>query len=465
LEHAIVIGGSIAGLATASILSRYFSQVTIVDGDSFPAGPVDRTGVPQGFHQHVLLAAGRQVMDEIFDGMDAQLEQMGAETVAWGKEVRIFAPSGRVPGFPGEIVTRPCSRALLEYVVRNRVRSHANVRWIEGTKVMGLSKSQSGRVANVHTRCRQTGSEQILKADFIVDASGRSSALPRWLEILGYSPPAETVVNPFLGYATRWYARIPSKVTGWKAIEMSTRAPDVPRAVGLWPVEGERWIVTLAGTSRDYPPTDEAGFLRFSRNLIDPLVYNTIQQAVPISDIKGYRRTENRWRHYERLRHWPRGVVALGDAVCCFNPIYGQGMTSAVLQARLLGRLLQSSVERGARATDDTIDIAARKFRKRVPSIVKPAWLLATSEDYRWPATQGPRPGPMLKLGHLYTDWMLDAAANHGEIVQAFLKVSHMLKSSTSLARPSIAARVLRNAFSRRFGGRLKRSTTCLGVR
>src|SRR5688572_23333008 len=434
-----------AGLAAASVLSKHVERVTVLERDALPAGASDRPGVPQGFHQHVLLAEGRHVLERLFPGLDADLGAAGAEPVAWGRDVLIFAPKGRVRGFDGEILTRPCTRALLEHAVRQRVRAQSNITWMERCEAVGLGTSRPGRVERVVVRSRDNGHERVLEAGLVVDTTGRRSQLPGWLNQLGYAAPPETVVNPFLGYATRRYRRIPQSVTGWKAIEMSTRAPDVPRAAGIWPAEDDQWIVTLVGTSRDYPPVDEAGFLEFSRGLIDPVVHEFLTRAEPLSEIRGYRRTENRWRRYDRLQRFPDRLLVMGDAVCCFNPIYGQGMTAAALQAELLDQLLRRAGRRSG-----GLEGALHAFRHRVAGIIESAWLLATSEDYRWPATEGPPLGLMERLGYLYTDWMLETAVHHGEVVQAFLEVSHMLRRPASVLRPSVSRLVIGHVLATR---------------
>ncbi|NWG16128.1 MAG: FAD-dependent monooxygenase [Chloroflexi bacterium] len=433
---AIVIGGSLVGLMAARVLADYFEQVTIIERDRFPAGPEPRAGVPQARHLHVLLARGNQIMQRLFPGLDAELDAAGVSRVELGYDTAIYTRGGWGPRFHSGIFTRSISRALLEHTVRARLLAYGRVSILEGWQADGLIAHPDGlRVTGVTIQARGGSAEtRTLDAALVVDASGRASRAPEWLQSLGYDAPQETIINAFLGYASRWYEKPAGFATFWKDLLIASLPPYNARGGGLWEVEDGRWVVTLAGANRDYPPTDEAGFMDFARSLPVPDLYDAIRQARPLGEIYGYRRTENRWRHYERLSRWPEGFAVLGDAACGFNPIYGQGMTVGALQVEMLESCLR---------TGDLPGVGWR-FQKGMRAAVQAAWLMATGEDFRYPATEGGRPDLASRLVQRYVDRFQVLLADDTKMARAFLEVTNLMQPPESLFRPAFAWRVLR---------------------
>jgi flavin-dependent dehydrogenase len=279
------------------------------------------------------------------------------------------------------------------------------------------------------------GEREMLHADLVVDASGRGSASPKWLAEMGYRPPQETEIKVGVGYATRLYRRGPSDLNGAELIMIAPQPPHDKRSGFMFPIEEDRWIVSLGCWSGDYPPTDEAGYLEFARSLAAPDIYNLISRLEPISDILPYRFPSSLRRHYEKLTHFPVGYLVAGDAICSFNPVYGQGMTSATKQAVALDTLLAAQPERA--------DLA-RLFFKEAAKVVDIPWQLAVGEDFRYPETQGPKaPGTDLING--YVSRLHQATHNDPVVYGAFLQVMNLMKPPTSLFHPKIVWRVLRN--------------------
>ena len=275
-------------------------------------------------------------------------------------------------------------------------------------------------------------------AGLVVDASGRTSQLPTWLQALGYEAPRETTINSFLGYASRWYEKPAGFAADWKCLLIAPKPLSNPRSAVIYPIENGQWIVTLGGISRVFPPTDEAGFLEFARQLTTPALHDAIQNAEPLSSIFGYQRTENRWRHYEALTRWPMGLAVLGDAVCAFNPVYGQGITTGALGALTLARCLHAQATRHADVT-----AIGLPFQRALAQVNQTAWLMATGEDFRWPATEGGRPGTLTRLLHRYMDQVLQIASHDAFAQHAFMQVSHLVKPPSHLFSPAIMARVI----------------------
>lgn len=448
-RHAIVIGGSMAGLCAARILTDHFARVTVIDRDRFPKRPEQRKGTPQTRHAHILLARGQCALARLFPDLDTELAAAGAPLVDWAADCLSVLPSGPAQRYRSHLITRTCTRERLEWGIRRRLAADPRIQLREGCEIQGLMPDERGMgIAGVRLgvwgRARADRDEaETLHADLVVDASGRDSQAPAWLATLGYVPARETVVNSFLGYATRCYRRPLGFGGDWQALLVGNAPPHQRRSGVIYPVEDGRWIVTLAGAGRDYPPTDETGFLEFARGLSTPLVYEAIKDAQPLSPIWGYRRTENRLRHYERLGRWPERFVVLGDAVCTFNPVYGQGMTASALGALALADCLE---DQWRREPDGDLTGLARRFQRQLARTNKTPWLLATGEDYRWSETAGGHRGHRTRIMHRYLDCVFRLVPQDRAVQQLFLEVLHLLKPPVALFHPRIVARVARGS-------------------
>jgi hypothetical protein len=271
----------------------------------------------------------------------------------------------------------------------------------------------------------------------VVDASGRNSHAPEWLESLGYDKPQESEVNSFLGYATRWYKRPADFPRDYKGLNITAQAPHMPRGGVFLEVENGQWIVTLAGVNKDYPPTDEAGFLKFAASLASPALYEAIKNAEPISAIYGYQRTANRWRHFERLIRWPEQFIVMGDAACAFNPVYGQGMTAGALEALALQDLI------AAWKRPDLTNFA-QTFQRKLAKVAEIPWIMATGEDLRYPGTIGGQPGIRDRIIHRYFDALFRVIPANPDVLDAFFQVMNLLKPPASLFQPKILFKVLK---------------------
>lgn len=375
--HAVVIGGSIAGLLSATVLAEFFSKVTIVDSDEFSDQPIPRKGVAQSVQPHVLLVKGYRILEKLFPGIGRELQANGALRLDWAQEFLRLVPNGKwgaIAKYPSEFISYTCSRPLLEWTIRKRVAQLSNVHWSKRHRATGLVCDQQ-KITGV-LLCPVIGEteEKLIKVSLVIDASGRRSFAPKWLEKLGFSSPPETVINPFLGYATRRYKKEELEFEG-KVILIPQVPPDNKRLGYLARIENGEWIATLGGYGRDFPPIDEYGFLEYARSLPNSKFYNFIKDAEPVSPIYAYRATTNRLRHYEKIQ-LPLGFVALGDAVCALCPVYGQGITVAALSAIVLRNCLRDSKN----WTKDYYFLSS-KFQKKLAKNNLPHWNLATSQD------------------------------------------------------------------------------------
>lgn len=444
-KQAVVIGGGIAGLLAARVLLNHFEQVTLVECDRFPLEPTPRPGVPQANQVHVILTQGQRILEQLFPDLKDELTAAGAPTVDWLADWIVLGAWGWGQRFASGFTGYTCSRTFLEWVLRQRLIQNKRLQILERCQVIELlTNTNKSHVTGVRWRylapVDTTTPPQIqdFAADLVVDASGRNSAMPKWLAALGYPSPQETIVNSFLGYASCWYQRPEEFGADWLGATVMSKPPDTGRGGVLYPVEGNRWVVTLGGIGRDYPPTNEAGFLEFARSLRSPIIYEAIKDARPLSPVYGYRRTENRWYHYEKLSRLPEGVVVMGDAVCAFNPVYGQGITVAAMQALTLDQCLQQQ----NRCDRHSLSGLTQRFQKQLATTIATPWLMATGEDLRWSTTVGEQPERMAQLTQRYFDRVLRLMIDAPDVYQKFWAVIHMVESPTVLFQPSIMARI-----------------------
>jgi 2-polyprenyl-6-methoxyphenol hydroxylase-like FAD-dependent oxidoreductase len=435
-KKALVIGGSMAGLLTARVLSDHFDQVILVERDKMQDRPESRKGQPQTHHIHGLLARGFQVLSHYFPDLREGLQKEGSLVIDGARTMRWYCYGGYRARFELGIDGVISDRCFLEWQVRQRVVALPNVEVLDG---YGVNKLLSGKEHRqvVGVEVSQPGEKEEAKtipADLVVDCSGRGSKSAKWLEELGYPKPPESIVTCGTGYTTRLYHRDPEDPRSADWIFITPEAPREYRAGGALPVEGNRWIVSLGGWHGDHAPGDEAGFLAYAKSLPAPDVYEIASRSRPLSDIFHYKFPASLRRHYERLTQFPEGYLVLGDAVCSFNPLYGQGMTSAALQAAALDSLLQE--KHGA------LPGIAKPYFKRVTKIIDVPWRTAVGEDFRFPETRGKKP-----MGMDAINWYVakvHRATHHDPVVgAAFLKVMGMLEPPASLFKPHILWRVL----------------------
>jgi flavin-dependent dehydrogenase len=450
--RAVVIGGSMAGILTARALSDHFAEVTVIERDRLPEQPEIRKGVPQARHLHVFWAGGLAAVERMLPGIRADLLAAGALPIAMPSEIAWLTPPGRWSGaFRATQDLVSVSRTLLEWAVRRRVEQTAGITFVTGQDVTGLRLDTTGAVSGVAVRSRAGGrtraggqsltrgrSESVLDGDLVVDASGRGSQLPEWLAVLGLGMVDESTVDAFLGYATRHYEIPAGFAADWKCLYLQAAPPRHPRGGLLFPIEGNRWTVTLIGGGQDYPPTDHDGFLAFARSLRSSALYDVITRAEPASPIWGYRRTSNRRRYYERLTTMPARLLVVGDSLCAFNPVYGQGLAVAALQAEALSTTLQ---DRLAGAAD--LPEVCRHAQRVVARCADGAWTLSTGSDLRYLGTEGAQLTTGTRLLHRYLDRVLAAASVDPAVNAAFLRVLNLLDQPQALFRPRVMAKAL----------------------
>ena len=432
-ERAVVLGASMAGLLAAQVLSDSYGQVTVIDRDELPEASMHRRGVPHGRHLHALAARGQQALEELFCGLTAELVADGVPAGDMLADTRLFLSGHRLRQAPTGLGLLCASRPVLEGRVRARVRALPNVRLVDRCDVVGLATTPDRRrVTGARLLRRADGSaEELLGADLVVDATGRGARTPAWLEALGYPRPPVAQVRVGLGYATRIY-RLPPDALGGDLAVLQAATPRHPRAGALQVLEGDRWMVTLAGILGDHPPTDPVGFLDFARTLRFPDIYQAVRDAEPLDDPVAFRFPASVRHRYETLDRFPDGLLVMGDAVASFNPIYGQGMSVAALEALALRRHLEHGTAP-----------RPRNWFRELARVVDVPWDIAAGGDLVFPGVQGRRTAKV-RLVSAYLARLHAAAAHDADLAGAFLRVVGLVAPPGSLLRPGVAARVLR---------------------
>jgi 2-polyprenyl-6-methoxyphenol hydroxylase-like FAD-dependent oxidoreductase len=435
-ERAIVMGGSMAGLTAARVLSDHFREVILVERDQFGAVGEPRRGVPQGRHTHGLLAGGLRALEGFFSGFVQEAQKAGGLGVDLTRDVYWWFEQGDhfrfASGLEGLLISRP----LLEGIVRERVRRIPNVQFWEGCQVEGLlSSSDHRRITGI--RIFGDTSARPVQADLVVDATGRGSNTPIWLEVLGYGEPKEERIEVNMAYATRHFLRSPEHLNGAFGASIPS-TPKNKRGGVIVAQEGNRWVVTLTGRSGEKVPKDLEGFIEFARRLSAPYVYNVICNAQPIDETQMARFPASVRRRYEHMHRFPEGFLVVGDAICSFNPVYGQGMTVATLEAVQLDQVLREQPKK-----------LAQSFFARAAKIVDAPWSMAAGNDLRMPDVPGNR-----TLAGRILDWYLSKvntdATHDSTAALAFQSVQNLLTPPQSLFKPSLMARVFSNSRSAR---------------
>lgn len=436
--HAIVIGGGMAGLLAARVLLNHFEEVTIIERDCYPQEPVFRPGAPQGRQVHILLLRGQHLLEDFFPGLTQKLLARGATPQDYANGILYNFGGGRCPHMAPLLQGWNCSRVLIEWQIHQELVTFPQLHILEGYEVIHLLfEQETSTVYGVQFRARnhqhpEENPLQSLSADLILDTSGSSSRAPQWLKEIGYDQPKETETHIFLGYATRFYERCAE--TDQKSVVILP-TQECSRGGALIEIERDRWMAVLSGSQHDYPPTKDAGYLEFARSLPDQALYESLKQATPISSIYGHRRPTNRIRHFERLTRLPERFLVMGDAVCSFNPVYGQGMTVAALEAQTLDMCL--STWKGQKSF-------SRSFQRKIACVFAAPWQLALTAESLSTQQASHQSGSLVQRGSCwYMGKVLSLLPYDPKVSLTFLQVLHMLRPPSTLIHPGVLLKVV----------------------
>jgi 2-polyprenyl-6-methoxyphenol hydroxylase-like FAD-dependent oxidoreductase len=437
LKQAVVIGAGMGGLAAAKAVARHFEKVVVFDRDALPDAPAPRPGTPQGRHTHGLHAGGLRALKSLFAGIERDLVEAGAVRLRLRHDIR-FEVSGFDPlpqrdfGFYSFSLSRPA----LERVVRRLIEREPNVEFRPRTRITEIFASPDNRgVAGVRFEDTR-GKPASVPADLIVDASGRASLTPPFLEAIGWAKPASVEIGIDQAYATTVFETPSDAPAEWLGMLHVPTPPDSSRHGIILPMEERRWIVSLCANHGDVPPGDIGGFMEFAKSFRMPTFYDAIRDAKRVGDIARFGMPYSVRRAFDKLDRFPRGLVPLGDSVCRFPPVNGQGMSVAMQEACVLADLLESR-----RGLDDPINGLAEAFLTEIQPLLEAPWAVATA-DFVYPQTRGERPQDFVERLQ-YTRALMRLAAEDYEADKLAFEVRTLLKPQSALREPELASRVM----------------------
>ena len=444
-QRAVVLGASMGGMLAARVLADFYQTVTVVERDVLPDDPTNRRGVPQGRHAHALLRRGGQIIDELFPGILNELVAAGAPVLDDGDLSKIWMSVGghqliRVGTARDQqaMTMYAPSRPFLECHVRRRLRAVPNVTILSGLDAAAMTSSADrNRVTGVRVVNRDSGAEQELTADLVIDAMGRGAHTPNLLESLGYGRPVEDKIVMRTCYVSQPLRIPPGTVEQLVAVGA---APGRPTGMFLLGYENDTWIFTVFGMVGHEPPGDLAGMVSFAQEYTPAHVLAAVRAAEPLGEVIRHRMPSSQWRRYDKMRRFPEGLLVCGDAICSFDPIYGQGMTVSALDAVAL----RDCLVRGRH------DLARRYFRAAAKSIGV-AWRMGAGSDLAFPEVQGRRSLSMRVTNRL-ADWVLTACESDAVVVEKFFRVNNFIDPPVRLMHPSFISRVAAVNLRRRQG-------------
>ena len=437
MRRAIVLGASMAGLMAARVLSDHADEVLVIERDTSAESALPRPGVPQGSQVHALLPAGHAQLDRWFPGFTAEALATGAVDPP-PEEIQSYVNGVLRPPAPQDSIGQSLvsTRPFLESLVRRRTLESSNIRLIHG-RADGIEFT-GDRVSAV--RYQPTGdtadtSLVVEPADLVVDATGRSSRLSDWLGAAGWPQPRMRRMPIKLNYASALFKRDPKiSQIGISIAQNQAGGGQPPRQGGVLAVEGDRWLVLVAGYGDDRPSRDLEDFRARCREDFPPAFGQIADHGELLGEVITYHQADSRRRDYDELERFPAGLIVAGDAVASFNPVYGQGMTSAALHASCLSAYLRSG---------PSLDQHARAYFDQVRVVVDAAWQISTFADLELPHVDGPYP-----RGYRLVKWIsglvFEATALDPRLNLQFNRVTTMLEHPSALARPQTVLRALR---------------------
>jgi 2-polyprenyl-6-methoxyphenol hydroxylase-like FAD-dependent oxidoreductase len=429
-KHAVVMGASVAGLFAARVLAEHFDKVTVLEKDACPADEAPRAGVPQGRHTHILLPAGAQVLERLFPGRIAELVRDGARKFDYGRS-RFYVAGTWLPRVATKLDSFAQTRPFLEEHLRRWVGELPNVRLVYETSVFApLLDEANARVVGLELGKAGAAREQLL-TDIVIDATGRHSRLPGWLAENGFGEVPETKIGIDLAYATGRFELSADALPDHPMLYIVGPPPEKTRVGVVFQVENGIVFIGLAGYHGDYPPAEMDGFLEYAKSLSQPDVYEVLSRAKLCGSIEQFRIPTALRRHYRKMRRFPAGILPMGDAICSLDPVFGQGMTMAALEAEILSRCLFEG------AQDDAL---ARAYLRAVDTCLDTPWTLCGAQNFRYPQTTGPRPFSYTAIQG-YMDLMTDSS-DPVALTQVY-RVLTLTAPPRVLLRPDIPLRAL----------------------
>ncbi|KEI70165.1 NAD(P)/FAD-dependent oxidoreductase [Endozoicomonas elysicola] len=444
MQRAVVIGGSVAGLMTAKTLSPFFREVVILEKDTLNSENGLHKGVGQGPHSHVLLPSGMEILKQLLDSPELNPREYGIYPADAAEDLKWFQFGVWKKRFHSGVNMGWCHRSQFEWRVRQDLLSVDNILLNSRSRVTGLMVAEEG--SHINGVRYQTGTDKkeinALEADLIIDASGRGTHTPKWLSEANITHIREDEVRAHLSYTTSRF-KLPEsliKTLDWKVLAIYPEPPLTSRGGLIYPIGNGEWMATLIGINGEAAPIDMDGFMEYAQSLPQPDLYDVLQQATAVSETMNYRCPGSLWRRFDHIKPWPDNFLVIGDAVCSFNPIYGQGITMMLLDLKKLELFLKQ------REINPTAKHIGQLQRKISQSKLLP-WLMAASPDFMHTGTTGKKP---LGIGIIngYTKAVMKLAAKDEDIHQRFINAFSFLKSPAVLMTPSVIGKIIKYKLS-----------------
>ncbi|MFT4230246.1 MAG: FAD-dependent monooxygenase [Microbacterium sp.] len=378
--HAVVLGGSISGLLAAAAASRSFDRVTIVDRDELlvegPGARAARRGVPQSDQVHHLLSLGEKRMEALLPGLGDELIALGCERYDDVADFSQYVGGAWRMRIKSDLVVTMFRRPLFEWAIRRRVLALPGVEAVKGLAVGLIGSDDGTRVIGAKVRGVPGGE---LVGDFVVDATGRGSRSANWIEDLGFEKPVEQHVRVYMGYSA-FTVKLPEGALPQALAGIGVSStPANPVGAAIRPCGNGLHDVVAYGMSKNYPPDDFDGLKAFFEALPSPLIAHALEHAEIQSEVSPYQMPGNQRRLWEEMPRQPERFVVVGDAVTSFNPVYGQGMTMAAIDATVLGDALAEATE---------LDGVAKRVQDAIGPFADVAWTLSVSTDAQYPGAE-----------------------------------------------------------------------------
>ncbi|MGB3486008.1 MAG: SgcJ/EcaC family oxidoreductase [Mycobacterium sp.] len=434
-SQAVVLGAGMAGLLAAGVLSEFYGSVTVVEQDLLPDHPDQRKGVPQGRHLHNFVSRGTRVIDELLPGILDELAYAGAVVDEGHDLSRLYIrvagnelkPNGNLTD-PGSLAAYQASRPFIEFHLRRRITALANVTVLDNHEVIEPVLS-ADRVTGARIVNHANGVTITMDGDVVVDATGRTARTLAFLDRHGFSPPPTHRAPSTWGYSSQLMHIAPGRIP--ERMAFVSQGSSAPGAL-LVAYEHDTWMLSVSrpiecGT----PPRNFTELMVESEQILPAAIMSVLRDATPIGQIAISRSTAAGWRRYDQMSSPPNGLLVIGDALCNLNPLHGQGMTMAALQAHALRDCLRAG------NTD-----LARRFYRAAAEHIEPVWVMNQTTERR-PAAGTPR-----TLRGRVRAWMqrstLAAATADIVVAERILRVRNLIDPPTRLHDPILLVRILR---------------------
>ncbi|MDG4664277.1 FAD-dependent oxidoreductase [Mycobacterium sp. 236(2023)] len=425
-KHAIVIGASLGGLCAARVLANFHHRVTVYDRDLLPETPGHRAAVPQSRHVHLLMARGAMEFEKLFPGLLDDMVAAGVPVLENRPDCIHFGAAGHVLGthhrLQDEFTAYVPSRVHLEWQIRRRVSALPNVTLVHGDVDEPIFDGRT--VTGVRTADGAT-----VDADLVIDATGRGTRLPVWLEQWDFRRPEENTVDVGISYATQ-QLRIPEGLVAEKVV-VAGASRDQPLGLGMLHYEDGTWGLTTFGVAKVKPPKDFAEMCALADEILPVHLAVAVRRSEPLGDIALHKYPTSRWRRFDKIAEYPRGILPFGDAVVSFNPTFGQGMTMTSLQA---GHLRKALLTPDPEAT----------FLKATAKTTYPVWTMNAIGDLTMHGATGKAPRWYGPVGALF-DQFLGAAETDPVLAEWFLRRFSLLDSLWMVPSARLVGRTVRH--------------------